>query len=914
VTSFKYVSLPFLWSVLPSVSVHELNDSLLVSNTTASANKQYFSETIAPSHIKRSFKQILVLPKFRWNQPHIPSFIEMQERSAKQTPDTSTGFLQNIITYQANDSIAFDITNTTAYMHGVGTIKLEKSQITAEDIAFNWHTHTLIATGKKIEEGKINPKSVFQDGEKKYIADELRYNIKSMRGKGRKLFTKIDDALIRANQAKMDVENTYYADTVDFTTCNLARPHYTIKIKELKFVMGKRMASGPFQFYFDWVPTPLGFFYGLLYLPTPKMSGIIRPNIGEKADRGFFIKDGGFYFYFNDYIDLALRGSIYSKGDSNFQATSTYIKRYGFKGQLSYQRDITATSSDLALVKNKKKDWQFKWTHETTNSKISSLSAEVDIRSKSPQISVFTSEYTSEKLKAETKSKVRYTRRLVGTPYSMNASIGHDRDFSTKTTKVILPQFSLSASPIYLFRNGKRASQHWYEDIYIKHTSEFQNELSNQVAGKDKTKEEPIKFSWKNRKKILEDGRYGVKHTVPIETNIKLFTYLNFKPSFKYVECWYLKRRDYKHASDNKKPEFDLSTGFYRIPDYAVSAELQTTLYGTHLWGEEAIVQGVRHRIEPSVSITYTPGISKDSEKYFQKVKTAQGEQSYDRFEGAIYGMPNQKERAVLTLKIDNVLEIKAKNASSKPGKSKKIPLLESLSVSTGYDLLEDSFPLEKIQIGARTRLLDNLISIEYNADFDPYCYRNKQRIPEYAWQHGEGIGTLTKSSLKLGTTLKSKEKDQNTRSSNRTEEAFSDSDLSDVVKPKETAAAVGNATEYVDFNLPWQLKLGYLRTYEVKPTDKSGNPKITQQVTMDADFKITQNWKIGFQSTYDLDKKELMGEQTKIHIYRDLHCWQMNIDWKPLAKLHSYEFSIGLKAEQLKDFKLPHERSYKNL
>ncbi len=909
--AIKYVFLSFLWSVLPIVNFYASNSSLPLFPSTSPANKQYFSEIIAPAYLKTGFIRLPTVAPLPWNQPRIASFIEMQEKAAKQRSDEATGFLQHIVGYQAHDSIEFDIANKTAHIHGAGTIGYEKSQLTAENISFNWNTHTVIATGKKNEEGKIDPKPVFQDADTKYIAEEIRYNLQSRRGKARKLFTTKDEALIRANQAKVDVESTYYADDVDFTTCNLAKPHYTIKVRNLKFVQGKRIASGPFQFYFEGVPTPLGFFYGLFYLPTPKVSGIIRPNIGEDGKKGFFLREGGYYFYFNDYIDLALKGSVYSKGHSDFQAESNYIKRYSFKGKLFYKRAITSHTTETALQEDKEKEWQFKWNHETTNNRISSLTAEVDIQSKSPRSNSLVTAYDPNKLNAQTHSKVRYTRRFIGTPYAMNTSIAHSTDFSKKPslTNMTLPQFSVGTSPIYLFRWGSSVSKHWYEDIYIKHTSEFQNELTNKIEGKgsNSNDKEPIDFSWKNRKQIFKEGRYGFQHTFPIETNIKLFNYFNLKPFVQYTERWYFKRRVY---TGQNEAEFDLSTGFYRVWDYNMGAELQTTIYGTHLFGEEATVQGIRHRIEPSLGFVYTPDFSEDSYGYFQKVQTKQGEKRYNRFKDAIYGTPKEKESALLTVKIDNVLEMKARDASSSAGKSKKIPIFESLNMSTKYDFLEDDFPLQDINLGARTRLLDNLISVEYSTTLDPYFYRNRQKIAEYAWQHGQGLGTMTKYALKLGTTLKSKNSD--TRLSNEPGKKAGNKGLLGSSKNSESPVAVVDPTKYVDFDLPWQLTLGYQQnyTYQIKEDIK----KTARQVTMNGDFKVSQNWKIGFKSTYDLDKKELVGDDTQVSIYRDLHCWQMSIDWKPLAKVQSYQFSIGLKASMLQDLKFPHERQYDKL
>src|SRR4051812_35607256 len=95
------------------------------------ANKQYFSEIIAPAYLKPGFIRLPTVAPLPWNQPRIPSFIEIQAKAAKQRSDEAASSLQHIVGYQAHDSIEFDIANKTVHIHGAGTIGYEKSQLTA---------------------------------------------------------------------------------------------------------------------------------------------------------------------------------------------------------------------------------------------------------------------------------------------------------------------------------------------------------------------------------------------------------------------------------------------------------------------------------------------------------------------------------------------------------------------------------------------------------------------------------------------------------------------------------------------------------------------------------------------------------------------------------------------------------------
>lgn len=883
--------LPFIWSIIPSISLY----SGSLGYPTNITNKQYFSDIFVKRPHGPTFLDMPPRMPFPWNNPNRYSFVERQNKNSETEDPEPTGPLKMIIEYHAQDSITFDAETKTFNIYGAGAIKYEDAQLTAENISLNWSNHTIIATGKVDDQGKINPKPVFQQGNTKYIAEEIRYNFESKRGTARKLFTKIEDGLVQADKAKMDIQDTYYADNTKFTTCNLTKPHYFIKLRNLKFVKDKRVASGPFQFYFDGVPTILGFFYGIFYLPTAKTSGIIRPQIGEDSNKGFYLKEGGYYFYLNDYIDLALTGSLYSKGDALFRAESNYKKRYAYNGKLFYQREVNAQDSDLALKDVKHREWRFKWNHNTDNNRVSSLAAEVDIQSRS-QRRVLEEKKKPDQLNTKTNSKVRYTRKLSSIPYTFNTSITHSKNFKTDITHFKFPQVMLESAPIYLFRKGSRIPQYWYQNVYFKHTFEFESELTNMI-GKD-----ALEFNRKNWPKFLAESKYGAKHTIPIETNLKLFNYFNLKPSFQYTERWYFKQLQYKPGSGQDSISSDTLSGFYRVWDYSIGTELQTSIYGTHLFGEEATVQGIRHRINPIVDLTYRP----DRSEYWQKIPTKV--ESLDKFKDAIYGTPKEKASALLTVKVDNNVELKVRDDSSSARKSKKIPIFESLSISTTYDFLADSFPLGDINLGARTRLLDNLISLECNSTFDPYIYAGTTRLADLAWQHGKGLGILKNYSFKIGTKLKSK-KTSKIKTADL-DDTLTNTDLKDKPESEEEKPTIAlDPTQYVNFDVPWSLNLTYEQNY--KYLIKENQKNTTRQLTFKGDIDITENWKFSFNTTYDFGKAELVGSATKLSIYRDLHCWQMSFDWSPLASKQSIDFSIGLKSSMLQDLKLPHNREY---
>lgn len=870
-------------------------------NTSLSARalKQHYETSIGPyKHAVRSPLGSPARGAFLHNYPHELSFVAMQRTERQDSADELGGFIETIVQYDAKDSAVFDIQQKVFHLYGASDIGYEDMKLAAEHLALDWSTSMLTATGKYNEAGAIERKPIFIQGTVPYIAEELRYNFDAKRGTARKLFTKQEEALIQCDKAKMDTEDTYYADCIRYTTCNLVKPHYYIKARKVKFVRDQKVATGPFQFYFDDVPTPLGFFYGLFFVPKPKTSGIILPKPGE--DRGgFFLREGGYYFYFNDYIDLALRGSLYSKGSSSFKINSNYKQRYSYTGGASYERTITTMPDEKALQASKDKGWRFQWQHNTVNNKISSLAAEVDFQSQSFNRAI----PRHEGLNATTNSRIRYTNSLVGLPYTLSTSLAHSQNFQTNVMSLILPEVILSTGHIYPFRRKSSVAGQWYKDIYCKHSVEFKTQLTN-VIGQD-----TLKISRQHWPKIFRKGKYGAKHTIPVETNIKIFKYFNLKPCFEYRERWYFKSLNYKYDDARDTISIVDTTGFKRVWDYSLGASLQTTLYGIHFFGPDAAIQAIRHQLEPAVGFTYTPDFSKEKYAYWQKVQTQRGEKLMNRFDNFIYGAPENRASAVMDFKVGNTLAIKVCNTADPAGHAKEVPILEALNLSTSYDFEADSFKLSDIKLEARTRILDSLINVEYNPTFDPYIYKPcvpahnqgklKRRVEEFAWHHGQGLGHIKKSSLKISTSLKPP--------SNNEQDPVGLPKDEQIPKPFPI-----DSTQYVDFDVPWGLNLAYHRNYTYQI--ESGEQDTSNQLSFDGELGLTKKWKITFGSAYDLDKKALVGNATTVGIYRDLHCWQMKFDWRPLGKSQSYEFSIGLKAPILQDIKYPRSNEYDKL
>ena len=866
--------------------------TLQEKGSTTDTERHPLDPTTLPEEVKSSH-----LPDLLANPEEAPSSSDSTAQdTASEEPE---GPIQFVIWYDAVDSMVFDVKHKTIHLHGAGIIEHDTIKLEAEEVLLDWTHHTIAAFSKKNEAGEVEKKAVLTRDGIEYIAESVRYNFNSQRAVANKLFTKQEDGILRANKIKKDRETTFYADQCTYTTCNLVKPHFHADAQQLKLIQDDKVVSGPFKLHFDDVPTPLGFIFGIFYFPQG--SGIIFPKYGGESDKGFCLKDGGYYINFNDYVDLALQGEIYSKGSTGFTAQSRYKKRYQYSGELIYQRSTALSSSEAQLFK-KEKSWRFQWNHRTENNRTSSLTAEVDLQSQS-----FRTQNTlpsSERLQASMNSSIRYTNKLIGLPYTLNANLRHAKNFQTQEASATIPGISLRTENIYPFRKKGGSGGNWYSDIYFQHRVDFENKLSN-IIGQD-----TLDFSPENWPVLFKNGKYGVKHTVPLKTNVKILGYLNLTPAIQYQERWYWEKINYRYNADRDKIQ-EKVRGFERVYDYNLSAGLTTTLYGTHFFGRHATIQAIRHEIEPAVSFTYTPDFSDPKYGYWQ---TMEDGEKLNRFKGATYGAPTDRATAVMQVNLNNRLDMKVKSDAEGKESTKKVPILEGFNWSTSYDFLAESRALDDIQLRTWTHLFNDLFNISFNATFDPYLPQKDNqdstrakdkptRIDEFAWNHGQGIGRVKQASLSISTRLSPGGRDS-------TLDQYSDLEDNQEVK-EEVKHIQEHPEQYVDFKIPWSLHLNYEWHYSSLTPEQQASTKV---LSFNGDTNLTENWKITLSSAYDITKQELVGTATNIGIYRDLHCWEMNFNWRPLGDTQYYEFTVGVKSPLLQDLKYSRNRSYKDL
>lgn len=833
--------------------------------------------------------------------------------------DQGSSDLQDEVKYSAEDSVIYDAAASKVYLFHNARVDYTNLSLTAEYIEIDLAKNIAFAKGLPDSTGKLKGRPVFAQGAEKYEANSMTYNFKSKRAKIQGIVTKQGEGYIHGESVKKTPENEMYINDARYTTCNLEHPHFHIQATKIKVIPHKKLITGPFNLHFMDLPTPFGFAFGIFPTPQSASSGIIVPTYGEAVDRGFFLRNGGYYWHISDYVDAKFLGDIYSKGSYGFSVLGNYKKRYGFSGNIDLRYAYRKSGDDDLTPVGR--DFWVTWNHLPETKGSSSFSASVNLGSSSyNQRNSFS---PTNYLSSTFSSNVSYSKTFKGTPFSLSINARQQQNVVTKQVDIDLPTLNFNMNRIYPFKRGSSSGKTWWEKISFSYTMAMQNTISNApVAGQSfggaKILQEsniyqdsilPVKRE--NFDQLIDRMKNGVRHTIPLSTSFSVLKYIQVSPGFNYSEVWYMRRLDYNWRSDVNRLDIDTIRQFSRAYNYNTSVGFQTRLYGI-FFVRKAGIEAIRHIMNPSLGFSYTPdfsdprlGMAKDVQ-IDSTGKTAR----LSPFANAIYGgTPSRGRSGAVSFSLSNTLEMKVKNKKDTTGKEpfRKINLLDNLNLSTSYNLAADSFQLSAFNLTARTTLFGKL-NINLNGVIDPYVYQapvrnaagtiiqDQRKTPVYAWKAGQGVGRLSAFNLAMGTSLNPKAREKKKFSKPRPT----------ALEERELEFINNNPDLYVDFNIPWNVNLSYNLTYSKAGFAKSN---IMQSLSFSGDVNLTSKWKIGFNSGYDFVNKTLV--YPNINIYRDLHCWEMRFNWVPTGNRGSYSIDINVKASVLQDLKLSRRRSW---
>ena len=233
---------------------------------------------------------------------------------------------------------------------------------------------------------------------------------------------------------------------------------------------------------------------------------------------------------------------------------------------------------------------------------------------------------------------------------------------------------------------------------------------------------------------------------------------------------------------------------------------------------------------------------------------------------------------------------MKVKTNSDTGAVTKKVKLLESLRLAGGYNLIADSMKLSVFNLSARTTLFDK-VGINFNSTLDPYAYDSESNdYDKFQYEVDGRLVRLTSSTVSMNFSLNRSKKKENSGK-------YSQEEIDYINQ---------HPDEFVDFDIPYNLSVSYSMNY----SKRGGlNKTLTQSASFNGDLSITSQWKVGFNSWYDLSDGRFTN--MSLNIYRDLHCWEMRMNWIPFGGQESYNFQINVKSSILQDLKLLKKKDF---
>lgn len=834
---------------------------------------------------------------------HVDSLL-MPNRDSTASDTTSAPFLDDPIFGTGTDSLIYDLSSKDVFLYKKADIKYQDMELNADYMKLNTKSKLVHARGITDTATQVYSRPVFTQDKATYDMDSIIYNMESGKARITGVNTKEGEGILSGGTVKKMKDNVVHMHQGRYTTCDATCPHFYLQMTKGSVVPGKKTVFGPAYMVIEDVPIYfLGLPFGFFPQKSERNSGFIMPEIGEEVAKGFFIRNGGYYFVINDYVDVAATLGIYTLGSWQGNVISSYTKRYKFSGNLAfdYAKDVIGEKGAADYLNTS--NIRIAWTHrqDPKSHPNSTFSASVNYSSSS--YNKYNAHNMQDYLNSQVTSSVAYSKNWVGTPFSLAINAQMSQNTQDSAITLDLPSFTFNVARVSPFkRKVAVGKERWYEKISFTYNTEFRNTVN-------------IKERELFKPEMFDKMRLGMRHNIPIQASFNILKYLNVTPSATYTERWYFRRIDQNWDTDTEKLVSDTSKGFYRVYDYGFSLSANTKVYGEYAIGTKkpAIF---RHVMTPTVSFSFSPSF----DQYYNTVQSNKegATMTYSPYINEMYGVPASGKRAAINFGLANTIEMNAPSSRDTTG-YKKIKLIESLSISSNYNFLADSLNLAPFTVSLRTTLFKGL-NIQFNAKFDPYQIdENGRKINKFLGTAG-GLLRMTELSFNFGYGFQSKGSRQSNKpainnpknNSNNITPAQQEQDdfFNNAGQPSEGARAVEQArlmaAQYYDFMIPWSVSFSYVFAYN-KPGHKAN---LTQTINFNGSVNLTEKWGVSFGAGYDFQMKTITPGA--VQISRDLHCFQMNFTWIPIGFRQSWSFTIQAKSGMLSDLlKYKKDRSF---
>ena len=831
------------------------------------------------------------------------------------------------VKYSADDSLVYDAATGTAFLYGNAKVDYENMKLASDKVFMNLDSSTVRATGTadSAEEDGIKGRPLFTMGKDEYKSDTMAFNFKSKKGLIKGVYTEQQDGFLSGEVGKRDSSGVIYLQHGRYTTCDDPHPDFYIALSRAKVRPGKDVVFGPAYLVVADVPLPLAIPYGFFPFSKKYSSGFIMPNYGDENDRGFYLRDGGYYFAISDKWDLKLLGEIYTKGSWGVSAASNYRKRYRYSGSFLFSYQDSKTGDKGLPDFTEQESFKIQWSHrqDPKANPYSSLAASVNFATSSYERNNLNSMYNPQTLTQSTRtSSVSWSTNFSSIGLSLSATTNLAQNMRDLTIQMTLPDLNISLSRFYPFKRRHAVGKdRWYEKISMSYTGQLSNSIS--------TKEDRLLHA-----NLFKDWKNAFQHTIPVQANFTVFNYINVTPSFNFTDRMYSKKvlRGWDNVKQ-KEVVTDTTYGFHNVYNWSMSVGASTKLYGfwtpnRKLFGDR--IQAIRHVITPQISFSYSPNFGARRYGYYDSYQYTDASGNvklveYSPYQDELYSVPGKYKTEMISWDVSNNIEMKVRSDKDSTG-FRKISIIDELGASMSYNAAADYHRWSDLSMRLRLKWWKNY-TFSMNAQFATYAYELDANGKPYVGNHTEwGYGRLPRfqgMSQNFSFTLnpeklkkwfghkEDKEEDQTDDDGDGPDTDIESNMDDDLEKGKHAAKKKrGNIAEtddngYMRFNMPWSLTIGYGITMRESTAGRFNTKtmrypyKFTQTLNFSGNIRISDGWNINFSSGYDFENHAM--SMTTASLSRDLHCFNMSAS-VVLAPYTSYNFTFRCNASTLTD------------
>jgi hypothetical protein len=811
------------------------------------------------------------------------------------------------VKYNAKDCVQINRKENKLILYDEAELYYQDIELRAGIIILDYKTN-------EVNAGRIEKDSVlvqypfFKQANNEVNPDSIRFNFDTQKALIWNSKSGQNGMDIFASLTKKQNDSTYYIKDARVSTAGKLVGDeeegidYYFKVRKGKIIPGGKIITGFTNMFIADVPTPVGLPFAYFPSTQTKESGFIIPSIGESNLRGYYVQNGGYYFALSDYFDLSLIADYYTNGSYGFRGDSQYNKRYKFRGNFSFRYENLITESRGLPDYAKSTVFNVRWSHskDPKASPNATFSASVNFGSSDYFRQSINQLNSPNFLNNNLSSSISYSKSFPEYPrVNVSLTTAMSQNSQSKSVNLTLPTLQATMERIFPFAPKVGAKKGFFQNINFQYSGRAENRII--------TTEEAL-FG----PNMFDNAKSGMKHSIPISTNFKLFKYLSMTTSANYEEVWTqntVRFRDFDPITNTPAVKDTIGQiGAFR--QYSLNASLGTTIYGTFNFGEDKKIQSIRHTIRPSIGYSNRPSFEQYYDTYIVDAEGNTAE--YTRYQNSLFGVPGRNLSNNMNISVGNNFEAKVKDKDSTATELKKIVLLNNLNISTSHNFAADSLRWSPFRMSTGLSLLKSKMSINMGATMDPYALsENKIRINTYNIANGGGLLRLTSANVNLNysfssTQLEGDNDNENelnqreaTSGGGREDDLFGKAeDFSDRRMNAEDDTPAPTYPSYRS-KIPWNLKLAYSLTYN---NSRGQRDFSNNSLMFSGNVDLTPKWKVGVSSGYDFKGKGFT--YTQLRFDRDLNSWRLNFSWVPFSDRASWNFFIGIKSGLLSDIK----------